>query len=509
MNGQPWGARLPLFFLPAILILFYFTASQHFSYTPDDTYIYLQVARNVANGEGVSFNPGEPTYAVTGPLWMFLVAAGGKLGIDYAIAAKALDLFAASMSILLFYFLAYEMIRESMVALLATLSFSVNIWLVRWAGTGMETSIATLLFIAAFLFTMRNEYLLATVLAALLTLVRPEAAIVIGVIIIDMFLNSVDRRRARKSAAMILGVFLTLLVPWNLYAWLTFGTIVPNTAAAKSNAGWDPADSGIELLNSLKIIAASDAVAALVLAISGLILLRQLRRKGSPAAEERFFILRQSVTGLGWVLLLPLSYAAMHVHVVSRYLLLIVPLIIIFSFGFLFRAMLNSWLSKFAYAGVVLLAGLIITQNQIVYRLVVRPGIEAFQVGMETSLITIAQWLKENTGPEDRVLLWDIGAVGYYSQRNICDGAGLATPAAIPYVKAGYTIRELVDEKIYPRLCDVTYVLHRSDKPEELAHVPHLTALMARPFYRMGLLRTDVQYYTLYKVNKNLMNLEP
>src|SRR6266700_2484630 len=77
-------------------------------------------------------------------------------------------LIVASLSLILLYLLAYEVIRDIGVALCATVTFSVNAWLLRWAGSGMETSLAVLLVLAVFLFCLRNEYFLSIVFAALL-----------------------------------------------------------------------------------------------------------------------------------------------------------------------------------------------------------------------------------------------------------------------------------------------------------------------------------------------------
>ena len=35
----------------------------------DDAWIHFQFARNLARGDGLSFNPGEPTSGSTAPLW--------------------------------------------------------------------------------------------------------------------------------------------------------------------------------------------------------------------------------------------------------------------------------------------------------------------------------------------------------------------------------------------------------------------------------------------------------
>ncbi len=136
MNEERRLRSLLLFSLPVIVGLFYATAGLHFSYTPDDTYIYLQFARNVGAGHGVGFNPGEPTYGVTSPLWMLIIALGRKLGLDPYFGAKALDLVFASFALIALYLVAFEIIRDVGVALCAAVAFSVNAWFLRWSGAG-------------------------------------------------------------------------------------------------------------------------------------------------------------------------------------------------------------------------------------------------------------------------------------------------------------------------------------------------------------------------------------
>src|SRR3972149_1363830 len=100
------------FGLGGVVLIFYATALLHFGYTPDDTFIYLRFAKNIMHGGGFAFNPGEPTYGVTSPLWTLLIAAGGLLNLDLSLVAKVLDLLAASFALVMFYLLAFEVIRE-------------------------------------------------------------------------------------------------------------------------------------------------------------------------------------------------------------------------------------------------------------------------------------------------------------------------------------------------------------------------------------------------------------
>ena len=135
---------LPLLTGIAIAILFA-RAAAHFSYTPDDTYIYLRTAFNLASGEGMSFNPGGSSYSVTGPLWALLIGAGSWMGLDPYIVAKGLDLTFAGLSVLALQLLVFTATGDRVFSVLAALMLAGDAWLLRWAGSGMETSLALLL----------------------------------------------------------------------------------------------------------------------------------------------------------------------------------------------------------------------------------------------------------------------------------------------------------------------------------------------------------------------------
>ena len=494
--------RFVLIVLPVLVLMFYATSSMHFAYTPDDTYIYLQFAKNIIHGNGMSFNAGEPTYGFTSPLWVFIISLGGAVGVDVYIAAKTIDLVFASLTIVVFYFLSLEVIRENILALLSTLAFSLHVWLLRWAGSGMETSLSVLLVVTAMLFCLRNEYLISAVMAALLTLVRPEACLLLGLIAIDVLINTIDKKFALKMIARMTAVFALIVAPWLVYAFYTFGTVIPNTALAKSSLGFGLADVGHELLNVMKIVMASDGLSVLALLVGGIFLFRQFQNERSADNEERFFLIRQSLVGILWIVSIPLLYCMLHVHVVSRYLLVITPLITVFGFTYLFRTLNKSRYSRFSYAGVVVFTGLLLIQSQTVYYRVVKPGINAFAEGMESTLIPIGDWLKKNSAPGDVAMAWDIGAVGYYSNRKICDAAGLVTPEMISLAHAT-TFHQIIEERLYKSYCDVRYIVHRSDQPVEFKDTPGVSPIFTRPFYRLGIMRMDTLYYTLYKVDND------
>lgn len=498
MNERPWSKLLLWVILPAIVLVFYISAASHFSYSPDDTYIYCQFAKNLVHGNGFSFNAGEPTYGFTSPLWLGIIALGGKMKVDLVMAAKVIDLVFASLSLVLFYGLAYEILRDFAVALCATVAFSVNAWLVRWAGSGMETSLAVFLVLAVFWFCLRNEYFLSIIVAALLTLVRPEAALIVPLIFIDVYVNSFSKRRAFNLNGALLLIYAVIIAPWLLYAYMAFGTIVPNTAYAKAGLHLTINELVLTSWDIIKTISVTDGLAIAVIFLCGISIL--MRKKSHDDENESFFVLRQSLIGLGWILIVPLFYLITDVNVVSRYLLLISPLITILAFFYLYKLISSTNMRRHAYTAVFILTAFILFQNQFIYRRYILPGIVSFQTGMETCLIPIGKWLKENTSPEAKIIIGDVGAVGYYSERTICDAAGLITPAMLPLIRKGELSNTVIEKKLYKDVCAVDYVIHRSDVSEQLKGDPELIPVVTLPFYGMTLGNPELIYYTVYQV---------
>ena len=169
----------------AIVLVFFVTTSLHFRYTPDETYVYLQYGRNIARGEGFSFNAGTLSYGVASPLWALLIAAGTKLSLDPYVVAKTLDIVFASFSIIGVMAFAFVLIRDRIYALAAAWMFSFDAWFLRWSGSGVETSLALLLVLLTLWYAYKKEYLTSALVAGLLTLVRPEGALLFVAVLVD------------------------------------------------------------------------------------------------------------------------------------------------------------------------------------------------------------------------------------------------------------------------------------------------------------------------------------
>jgi arabinofuranosyltransferase len=483
------------FGLGVVVLIFYATAVLHFGYTPDDTFIYLRFAKNIIHGGGFAFNPREPTYGVTSPLWTLLIAAGSWMSLDPYLVAKVLDLLFASFALVIFYFLAFEVIRERLFAFLATFVFSANVWLMRWASSGMETSLSVLLVLSAVLYCMRNEYLLATAICGFLSLVRPEGFGLFVIIIGDLFLNSIDKRHAGRVALVSIFLFLLIVGPWLIFAELTFGTIVPNTALAKSTLNADFGSMTSVALSIGRIIATSSLLEFILAVVAVVVMWRVKEHKA----------VRQHFLPLVWIGFVIVVYIGTEAEVASRYLLLILPFIILYGF-FGVRKLLEIFhrSARVSVSIALAVSAVILIQNQYVYQIYVKLHLARFADGVEECLTPIALWLKENTPDQTVVVAPDVGVIGYWSERKICDLAGLITPEMKRLRRQGLSYDEMMTQHLFVSICCPEYVVDRAAVPERLAD-EQFTPIMTRRFFGLGLTKPGIQFYTLYRIKPGIV----
>jgi hypothetical protein len=54
---------------------------------------------------------------------------------------------------------------------------------------------------------------------------------------------------------------------------------------------------------------------------------------------------------------------------------------------------------------------------------------------IESEMVVAARWVAANTAPNALVAAHDIGALGYFAERDLLDLAGLVSPEVIPFIR--------------------------------------------------------------------------
>ncbi len=474
--------------IAVVMAVFYVMVALHFDYTPDDTYIYLQYARSLAEGDGFSFNDGTPRYGITGPLWALVIAGGTKMGLDPSVAAKSLDLVLASFSILVLYLLSFVMIRDKVSALIAAWMFTFDATFLKTSATGLESSLAIVLSLLAVWYAYRKEYALASFVVGVLTLVRPEGALMMLAIAVDVFWQVAPVRRCMFLLLRSFLVFAAVVGAWLMYALLQFGSVIPHVlgSAAMVEAG---ERSGISAtVSSLTVLGATQG-ASLVFLLVGIVLMVRLRG---------WAVLKEDGFPLIWVFSVLILSMLMNVSTESQRYLIIIPFIILFAVWSLKKLEILSLVTPRRATGLLLLlVGFSLAQNQLTYHTHVVPEISRYTNEVNEGLRPIAQWLSTQTDEKAGVASPEIGLIRYVGARRTFQ------TVEVRRNKLDSLLESLPHDASLPKERSwwngVDYVVDRSSLPDRLASAS-LVPVMTRPLPAEQHRETEAHYYTLYKV---------
>ncbi len=394
----------------------------------DDAWIHMQFARNIARGDGFSYNPGVPTPGSTAPLWTVLLALPALFTEDlmpWALAFSALFLLA---TVWLTYGFTWWMSRAAWTAVLAGAGVALAGRMV-WAGlAGMETTAFAALSVAAvWLYSRDGLRPWNALLFGLASQLRPEGHALFA---LALALAGVDFVRARQdhgwsrtallqTFAWPLLVYAATAVPYALFSLATTGKPLPNTFYAK--AGQETFFS-LRTLRETLAYAWGDNPVALLLVLVGLV----------PAW-------RKSRLAVLWLLALPV-FTAFVIDFTwhhGRYTMPLIPFqMAVGALGawWLVQLLKRRGLAPRAAAG--LLAALLVIAG--VW------GLPRWSQMLATNTqeildidVALGEWLRDNTPPDALVALDDIGAITYISQRPIVDMNGLVSPEVWPSLQAG------------------------------------------------------------------------
>jgi hypothetical protein len=433
----------------------------------DDAWIHQTYARNIVELGEWSYIPGIPSGGSTSPLWTIVLAIGNVLGID----PKTWTYFIGILILSLIGVVGYSWLNRRglhskrwiwLVVVLLVLE-----WHLTWAAvSGMETIAIALLFLFVFLQLEKksNELLIGLLLGVGLWL-RPGALTLllpIAIYAIDRYDRDV-RKWFRGMALVAIG-FLIVAVPYLLLNSVVAGSFWPNTFYAKQ------AEYAIEREASLILRFLEQLTQPLFVGI-GIVLLPGilvvLLRKGSKLNVSMFGPLLWIIAYLGtYALRLPVTYQ----H--GRYAIPIIPVLIVLGVeGFIRWVNLGSsdFVKRFLSRTWLLLSLVVLVAFWVI-------GAQAYADDVaiiETEMVIPSLWIAENTAPDALIAAHDIGALGYFGQRNLLDLAGLVSPEVIPFIRDEARLAAYITERgadylmtfpdWYPQLALMGELHYRSD----------------------------------------------
>lgn len=372
----------------------------------DDAFISYVYARNLAIGNGLTYN-GAIVEGYSNPLWTLLLSPFVRLGINPLVVARSLSLAAGVLSLLVLVQLASRLSPgRSLGAFMGAASVAVLSPFAAWTIGGLET-----VFLAAqIMLLVRAEWdgppsarWTSPILLLAISLTRPEGFLVFCVWTLHRYLQNTSGLRGLALEASLFAVPYMGFIAWR---WNTYGYPLPNTAYLKLGPTLQSSLEAGEWLLGFFALRPLFALALLV----GLmfVLLKRATRKEwrlSAGIVLGFFVF-VIIAGRDW----------MPHH---RFLAPIVPLLGL-PIAYTIDATEQRGI-KLAMIG--LAAGAIVVELALGFTLY-RPLTRDF-ARYTDGLIEAGRWIEKNTTEGATIAVVDAGALAYYGERKTIDILGL------------------------------------------------------------------------------------
>lgn len=387
----------------------------------DDAYIFYAYVKNLLNGQGYVFNPGERVNGTTSALYPLLLSAlawivGASTQIIPVLAHVILAL-ALAVALLGVRALINKSNKDWLACILPALFFLASPHLVD--ASGMETFLTLSLLVAGYLAYQQEKLAWSALSLGLAVLSRPDSLLFSMLVAGDYIL-----RKRSLPPLSIVAIFLLPILPWIFWSTWYFGSPLPLSLGAKL-ALTEAGRTGLTYPFLQRLPAAtwliSENIAAFeTVALVGLSIFVFIKSPGHPI---RFFIL--------WAILYTLAYGLLLNTPGFRwyYIPLILVQALVFGRAAELICLKNTRATKlFRLLVFALLISVI--------------GVRCFQrlSGTVNSKFThyksIAETLNNEANPGDSLASAEIGILRYYyTQGPIIDALGLITPGVAEQVR--------------------------------------------------------------------------
>ncbi len=433
-----YGELISLLVLPAALVALAMLFVDH---DLDRSFIVYRYARNLSEGVGFAYNPGEPVLGeAVAPLYAALLAIGATLTPDLPLLGKVMGAVSIALGALALYGLTYSAEAKLRAPLAA--GFYVAFPLL-WITLGLETPLWVAFGLIAAWMHLRQWGVGTAVMLALATFLRPEIGALGIVLIADSLI------RGRSLRLLPVGVYTGMVIAGALWGITSLegsggplpalaasppGTLLPDTIGAKALTGMIALVGAFWSLSWLWVALAGVSLAGL--AVSGL-----------PSRGSR----RGVLLLVAWAVLHILTLGAFGVGVYAWSFAPLVPALAgttalgVSELIRLIGARPLKWATGVVYGLLVMGAAW-----QSFAKLAPGSGQGAphalAPVQAQEICLRAGIWLRDHTPPEARVGSTEVGVLGYASDRYLLDYRGRFHLALADAVRRGDSQWWLVSE---------------------------------------------------------------
>jgi hypothetical protein len=415
-----------------------------FGYPLDDAWIHQTYARNLAQHGEFSFIPGKTSGGSTAPLWTGLLAVFHLLGSGPFLGTFFIGSILFLSAAFCFQQLAVRLLKSDQMSEVNSLvvfgfgAFFLLEWHMVWSAlSGMEILLYVVLFLLVMLlFAKEKHYILMGILSGAIIWVRPDGLTLLGPILFTIILSK-KRQEILPAIGKFFSGWLPMVVGYLVFNFQTAGTFFPNTFYAKQ------AEYAV-LFNQPFLIRFGNLlfqpfIGAAVLLIPGILFELFFAIKNKQWLEVALFLWAVGYVGI-YALRLPVTYQ----H--GRYMMPVMPVFFLLGLLGTFRGLMTMRVKERTRKLVQFGAAASISLLTVGF----------WWLGMETyrddvaiiheEMVMTARWVQMNLPDDAYIAAHDIGALGYYGERDIYDLAGLISPEVIPVIRDEEALIGLIEK---------------------------------------------------------------
>ena len=410
-------------------------------YPLDDAWIHQTYARNLAWHGEWSFIPGLPSGGSTAPLWSALIGPVylvGQNGYVWTMLLGGLGLLGVAWLGEKWFEKCCKITTGKLPWAGLFLTFE---WHLVWAAaSGMETILyaAAVLFVFWLLAEKSDGWLVKGLLVGLIVWLRPDGLTLLGPIAYVAFLTETSYAKKLRAIGLASGGFLMGFLPYLVFNHFLAGSWWPNTFFAKQ------AEYAIRLetpiLSRFFLLAKLPVVGAGVLLVPGFV-----RVLWWSVTQKHWVIQSAGLWWVGYTLIYAMRLPVDYQH--GRYLMPAMP--VFFVLGLMGTTEIWRKYLKEKRLLVVLQKAWGITLALVLTAFLVLGAVQAYALDVaiiNTEMVAAAKWIAANTPDDALVAAHDIGALGFYGERNVLDLAGLISPDVIPFIRDEYRLAAHLDK---------------------------------------------------------------
>ncbi len=237
--------RVPSAWRSVLVVSVAVVLAWQFRFVQDDAFISFRYAKNLVDGNGLVFNPGQPVEGYTNFLWTVLMAVPIALGLDPVVFSQVAGILAMVGTVLVTERLGTQVLRSSVRGTVVAIALVLQFSFLAYGTGGLETQLQSFLVSSAVLALVpwlgmpgRDGAAAAraggaSALIAMALLTRLDSAVLLVVPGVVAAVVLVRRRAVAHLAALVVPAAV-ILGAWFAWKVAYYGAAVPNTLEAKS-----------------------------------------------------------------------------------------------------------------------------------------------------------------------------------------------------------------------------------------------------------------------------------